>query len=107
MQKLQIDAFEKLKFKSQISSVPVLQFPDPNLPTRIRTDSSSVGLGAMIEQRIGDSWHAITFASIAPDNSEQNYAQIERETLPVVFGVNGFTNTCMVENSSHKMITSR
>ena len=78
-QKLQIDAFEKLK--RQISSVPVLQFYDPNLPTRIRTNSSSVGSGATLEQRIDDSWHPIAFASRALEISEQNYAQIERETL--------------------------
>ncbi len=78
-QKPQIDAFEKLK--RQISSVPVLQFYVPNLPTRIRTNSSSVGSGAMLEQRIDDSWHPIAFASRALEISEQNYAQIERETL--------------------------
>lgn len=88
MQKPQIDAFEKLK--RQISSVPVLQFYDPNLPTRIRTDSSSRGLGAMIEQRVDDSWHPIAFASRALEKSEQNYAQIERETLSVVFGCERF-----------------
>ena len=88
MQKPQIDAFEKLK--RQISSAPLLQFYDPNLPTRIRTDSSSVGLGAMLEQRIDDSWHPIAFASRALEKSEQNYAQIERETLSVVFGCERF-----------------
>ena len=42
MQKPQLDSFEKLK--RLISLVPVLQFFNPNLSTRIRTDSSSVGL---------------------------------------------------------------
>ena len=79
MQKPQIDAFEKLK--RQISSVPVLQFYDSNLPTRIRSDSSSVGLGATIEQRIDDSWHPIAFASRALEKSEHNYARMERETF--------------------------
>ncbi|CAB4033003.1 retrotransposon-like family member retr-1 [Paramuricea clavata] len=81
MQKPQIDAFEKLK--RRISSVPVLQFYDPNLPTRIRTDSSSIGLGAMLEQRIDDSWHPIAFASRTLEKSEQNYAQIERQQIIV------------------------
>ena len=88
MQKPQLHAFEKLK--RLISSVPVLQFFDPNLPTRIRTDSSSVGLGAMLEQCVKGSWHPIAFASRALDKSEQNYAQIERETLSVVFGCEKF-----------------
>ena len=88
MQKPQLDSFEKLK--RLISSVPVLQFFNPNLPTRIRTDSSSVGLGAMLEQCVNGSWHPIAFASRALDKSEQNYAQIERETLSVVFGCERF-----------------
>ena len=67
LQKPQIDAFEKLK--RQILSVPVLQLYDPNLPALIRTDSSSVGLGAMIEQRIDDSWHPIAFAFRALEKS--------------------------------------
>ena len=70
MQKPQLDAFEKLK--RLISSVPVLQFFDPNLPTRIRTDSSSVGLGAMLEQCVKGSWHPIAFASRALDKSEHS-----------------------------------
>ena len=50
MQKPQFDAFSRLKWL--ISTVPVLQFYDPNLPTRLRTDSSSFGLEAMIEQYV-------------------------------------------------------
>ena len=83
MQKPQFDAFNRLK--RLISTVPVLQFYDTNLPTRSRTDSSSFGLGAMIEQYFEDDWHPIAVASRALDKSEQNYAQIERETLSVVF----------------------
>ena len=60
MQKLQLDSFEKLK--RLISTVPVLQFFDPNLPTRIGTDSSSVGLGAMLEQCVNGFSHPIAFA---------------------------------------------
>ena len=85
MQKFQIDAFEKLK--RQILSVPVQQSYDPNLPTRICTDSSSVGLCAMIEQRVDDSWHPITSASRALEKSEQKYVYI---TLSVVFGSKRF-----------------
>ena len=39
----------------------------------------------MIEQYFEDDWHPIAVASRALDKSEQNYAQIERETLSVVF----------------------
>ena len=83
MQKPQFDALNRLKLL--ISTVLKLQFYDPNLPTRLRTDSSSFGLGAMIEQYFKDDWHPIAFASRALDKSEQNYVQTEREILSVVF----------------------
>ena len=45
----QIEAIKKLK--ELVTSASVLQFYDSNLPLRLRTDASSEGLGAMIEQR--------------------------------------------------------
>ena len=88
MQKPQFDAFNRLKWL--MSTVPVLQFFDPNLTTRLRTDSGSFGQEAMIEQYFEDDWHPIAFASRALDKSEQSYAQIERETLSLVFACKRF-----------------
>ena len=50
MLKPQKNAFQRLQ--SLITTVPILQYYDPNLPTRLRTDSSLIGLGAMIEQSL-------------------------------------------------------
>ena len=88
MQKPKIDAFKKLK--RQISSDPELQLEDPNVRIRNCTDSSSVGLDAMTQQRVDDSWRPTAFASRALEKSEQNYAQIGREALSVVFGCEQF-----------------
>ena len=88
MLKPQTKAFQRLQ--SLITTVPILQYYDPNLPTRLRTDSSLIGLGAMIEQSLNGEWHPIAFASRSLDKSEQNYASIERETLSVVFGCERF-----------------
>ena len=88
VQKPQFDAFSSLKWL--ISTVPMLQFYEPNLLTRLRTDSGSFGLGAMIEQYVEDDLHPIAFVSRALDKSEQNYSQIERETLSVVFACEWF-----------------
>ena len=84
----QKNAFQQLQ--SLITTVPILQYYDPNLPTRLRTDSSLIGLGAMIEQSFDGEWHPIAFASRSLDESEQNYASIEHETLSVVFGCERF-----------------
>ena len=51
IQKPQKDAFDGLK--TLILTIPVLQFYNPNLPpTRLRSDSSCIVLGAMIEQEV-------------------------------------------------------
>ena len=50
MLKPQAKAFQRLQ--SLITTVPILQYYNPNLPTRLRTDSSLIGLGAMIERLV-------------------------------------------------------
>ena len=88
MLKPQKNTFQRLQ--SLITTVPILQYYDPNLPTKLRTDSSLIGLGAMIEQSLDGEWHPIAFASRSLDKSEQNYASIGRETLSVVFDCERF-----------------
>ena len=88
IQKPQKDAFDRLK--TLISTIPVLQYYNPNLLTQLCSDSSRIGLGAMIEQEVEEEWHPVAFSSRALNTSEQNYAQIEHETLSVVFGCERF-----------------
>ena len=63
-----------------------MAFFDPNLPTRLRTDSTVEGLGAMIEQLHSDGWHPIGYKSKATTKAQKEWAPIERETLSVLFG---------------------
>ena len=51
LQKPQLDAIEKLKIL--ITSAPILKIFDPNLPTRLKIDASSEGVGALFEQNHG------------------------------------------------------
>ena len=48
LQKPQFDAIENLK--TLVTSTPCLKIFDSNLPTRLKTDASSVRLGAFLEQ---------------------------------------------------------
>ena len=48
LQKSQLDAIGKLK--TLITSAPILKIFDPNLPTRLKIDASSEGVGALLEQ---------------------------------------------------------
>ena len=78
--KPQEDSFKKLS--SAITQAPVLKFYDPRSPVTLSVDASSKGLGAVILQ---DS-KPVAYASKALTKTEQNYAQIEKEMLAILFG---------------------
>ena len=92
LQQPQLDAIEELK--RLITSPPCLRFFDPNLPSRLKPGASSDGLGALLEQNHGSEdsprWSPIAYASRALLPYEKNYAQIEKETLSIVFGTERF-----------------
>ena len=92
LQQPQLNAINEIK--RLITSPPCLKFYDPNLPTRLKPDASQDGLGALLEQNHkstdGDRWFPIAYASRALLPYEKNYAQIEKETLSIVFGVERF-----------------
>ena len=92
LQKHQLNVIENLK--TLVTSAPCLKIFDSKLPTRLKTDASSVGLGAFLEQNYGtvsnEKWHPIGYSSRGLRDYEKRYAQIEKETLSIVFGVERF-----------------
>ena len=72
--------------KTSISSAPVLKFFDPKEPVTLSVDASSKGVGAVLLQND----HPVTYASKALTPSQENYAQIEKEMLAIVFGCERF-----------------
>ena len=79
------------KLKELVTSSPVLQYYNPNVPTRVSSDASKLGLGAVLEQQHNEEWHPIAFASRSLSSAEQNYCPLERETLSIVFACERFT----------------
>ena len=75
-----------LSLKKLITTAPVLKYFNPSKPTKLSVDASSKGLGAVLLQ---DN-HPIAYASRALTMCQQNYAQIEKEMLAVVFGCTRF-----------------
>ena len=76
--------------RTVLTSCPVLKFFNPVLPTRLSADSSSYGLGALLEQQHATEWHPVAYASRLLTSAEQNYCQLEKETLSIVFGCERF-----------------
>ncbi|GBG41967.1 hypothetical protein CBR_g75310 [Chara braunii] len=57
--------------KTTMLMTPVLSIYDPALPTRVTTDASGYGIGAVLEQHDGDDWHPVEYFShkVPPINS--------------------------------------
>ena len=70
----------------------ILQHYNPAHELKLETDSSSYGLDAVLLSRSYSSafWLPIQFASRTLNQAEQNYSNIEREALSVIFGVERF-----------------
>ena len=77
--------------KKQLSSTAVLAHYNPKLLLRLAGDASSYGIGAVISHILPDgSERPISYASRTLLSSERNYAQLEKETLLLVYGVQKF-----------------
>ena len=87
--KPQLDAIGKLKLLA--TTTPCLKIFNPNLQTRLKINASSEGSGALLEQNHGTltypKWYPVEYASRSLRDYKKHYAQIEKETLSTVFGV--------------------
>ena len=81
---VQDDAFEQIK--KAVSEVPVLKYFDSKAETTLQCDASDMGLGASLMQN----GQPVAYASRALSSTERNYAQIEKELLAIVFGMERF-----------------
>lgn len=80
------NAFKQIK--SLLSSSTVLKVFNSSKEAIIQCDSSKDGLGACLIQE----GHPVSYASRSLTETEQNYAQIEKEMLAMVFAVQKYHN---------------
>lgn len=92
--------------KRQLSNSPVLQYYDRNQPIVLSVDSSKNGLGAVILQNGAP----VAYASKSLTETQCNYAQIEKETLAILFGCQRFHQylfgTRFLVETDHKPLES-
>ena len=95
-----------IKVKKNIIEAPLIIYFNPDKELVLQVDSSKDGLGAAL---LPDG-KPIEYASRAPTSPEQNWAQIEKETLAVVFGLEHFDQyTCgrkVVIENDHKPLAA-
>lgn len=75
-----------LNLKKTILNAPVLKYYNPDEELTLQSDASETGLGAALIQM----GKPVAFASRALTKTERGYAQIEKEFLAMVFGMEKF-----------------
>ena len=70
-----------------VTQAPCLARWDPKLPTRVVTDASKVGIGAVLEQKYDTGWRPVSFWSRRLKDPETRYHMTDREWLAVVEAV--------------------
>lgn len=75
-----------IRLKDLLSSSEVLALYDPILESTVSADASAYGLGAVLRQRQTDGkLRPVAFISRALTETEQRYAQIEKEALAITW----------------------
>ena len=71
----------------------MLRLYDHTKPIKVSADASSFGMGAaLIQKQSGGHWRPVAYCSRSLTNTEQKYAQIEKEALSVTWACERFTN---------------
>ena len=83
-------AFQDLK--ALLLREPIVAYPDFAVPFRLYTDTSNIGLGAILAQQQGGRERVICCACRTLNKAEQNYSAMKKECLAVVWGIKNFRN---------------
>ncbi|RDY13989.1 Retrovirus-related Pol polyprotein, partial [Mucuna pruriens] len=85
-----IKSFQELK--TRLTSTPILQAPNWDLPFELMCDASNSSLGVVLGQRagVGKPVYVIAYASRTMDPTQLNYTTTKKELLAIVFALDKF-----------------
>ena len=89
-------AFETLK--NNLTTSPVLAYPDPGKPYILDTDASHCGIGGVLSQEIIWEERVIAFYSRSLNRAERTTARHEKSFWPSSMPPNTFITICMEHN---------
>ena len=84
----QVSAFESAK--QQLVSPPLLIHFNPEKPLVLSCDASPYGISAVLSHAVDGSEQPVAFASKTLAKAEQNYLQLDKEALAIIFGIKRF-----------------
>ena len=67
--------------ESLLTSTPILDMVDPDLPSRVLADTSDFASSAILEQRYATGWHPVEYFSKHLCSTKTNYSATEHELL--------------------------
>ncbi|GMF57764.1 unnamed protein product [Phytophthora fragariaefolia] len=78
------------QIKMILTTRPLLVYPNFQLPFRVVTNASTIGLGACLMQDKGSGWQPVAYASKVNSDTEAKYRITELECVAVVWAVKLF-----------------
>ncbi len=69
--------------KEELSRPTILALYNPLAATKVSADASAYGFGAVLIQEDKSMWKPVAYASRSMHETEQRYAQIEKEALAI------------------------
>lgn len=79
-----------IRSKDLLHKHQVLILYDPQKPIVIQCDASPYGVGAILSHEVEGILRPVLFASSTLSQAEQNYSQLHREALAIIFAVKKF-----------------
>ena len=77
--------------KAELTKPTILSLYDPGAETKLSSDDSSYGLGAVLLQLHQGGWKPVVYASRSLTETERRYAQIEKEALAITWACEKFS----------------